>query len=48
MYLVKGDQVEIIDDTKLAAGWCKIRYIGKSGKPITAWMQSSTLERSQR
>jgi hypothetical protein len=29
MYLVKGDQVEIIDGTKLEAGWCKIRYVGK-------------------
>jgi hypothetical protein len=48
MYLVKGDQVEIIDDTKFDAGWCKIRYVGKSGRPIVAWMQSSDLSRSQK
>ena len=48
MYLVKGDQVEIIDDTKLDAGWCKVRYVGRSGKTIVAWMQSRDLIRSQK
>ena len=48
MYLVKGDRVDIIDDSKLDAGWCRIRYVGKSGKPIVAWIQSSDLSRTQK
>ena len=48
MYLVKGDQVEIIDDSKLNTGWCRVRYVPKSGKVIEAWMQSSDLDRSQK
>ena len=46
MYLVKGDQVEIIDDSKLNTGWCRVRYVPKLGKVIEAWMQSSDLDRS--
>ena len=48
MYLVKGDRVDIIDDSKLDAGWCRIRYVGKSGKPIVAWIQSSDLSRTRK
>ncbi len=48
MYLVKGDHVEILDDTQLNTGWCKVRYLPKSGKAIEAWMQSSDLDRSQK
>ena len=48
MYLVKGDQVEIIDDTKFNTGWCRVRYAPKTGKAIEAWIQSSDLDRSQR
>lgn len=48
MYLVKGDQVEIIDDSKFNTGWCKVRYVPKTGKTIEAWMQSSDLDRSQK
>lgn len=48
MYLIKGDHVEILDDTQLNSGWCKVRYLSKSGKAIEAWMQSSDLDRSQK
>jgi hypothetical protein len=48
MYLVKGDQVEIIDDSKLATGWCRIRYVGKSGKAIEAWMQTQDIDLPQK
>ncbi len=47
-HLVKGDQVEIIDDSKLNMGWCKVRYVPNAGKAIEAWMQSSDLDRSQK
>lgn len=48
IYLVKGDQIEIIDDSKFNTGWCKVRYVPKTGKVIEAWMQSSDLDRSQK
>ena len=48
MYLVKGDEVEIVDDSKLNTGWCRVRYVPKTGKVIEAWMQSSDLDRSQK
>lgn len=48
MYLVKGDHVGILDDSQLNTGWCKVRYLPKSGKSIEAWMQSSDLDRSQK
>ena len=44
MYLVKGETVEVVDDSKLGSGWCRVRYLNKSGKAIEAWMQARDLE----
>jgi hypothetical protein len=44
MYLVNGDLVEIVDDSKLASGWCRVRYVNKSGMTIEAWMQTQDLD----
>jgi hypothetical protein len=46
-YLVKGDEVEITDDSRLNTGWCRVRYAPATGKAIEAWMQSSDLDRSR-
>jgi hypothetical protein len=47
MYLVKGDKVEIVDDSKSANGWCLVRYLTKAGKPIQRWVQQRDLDTSQ-
>jgi len=44
MYLIKGDQVEVIDDSKLSQGWCMIRYVTKTGKAIERWALAEDLE----
>jgi hypothetical protein len=44
MYLIKGDQVEVMDDSKLAEGWCMIRYVTKTGKAIERWALAEDLE----
>lgn len=44
MYLVKGDKVEILDDSKLADGWCRVRYVTKTGRDIERWAQAQNLD----
>jgi hypothetical protein len=44
MYLVQGDRVQVIDDSKLGDGWCLIRYVTKTGKTIEKWAQAQDLE----
>lgn len=44
MYLVKGDKVQVIDDSKLGDGWCLIRYVTKSNGTIEKWVQAQDLE----
>jgi len=48
MYLIKGDQVEVIDDSKLGEGWCMIRYVTKTGKAIERWALAQDLEIQQK
>lgn len=48
MYLVKGDQVEIVDASKLADGWCLVRYVTKSGKTIENWARTRDLNLPQK
>jgi len=43
MYLVKGDRVEIVDESKSASGWVLVRYVTKSGKNIERWIQMRDL-----
>ena len=42
-YLIKGDKIQIIDNSQLENGWCKIRYTTKSGKVIEKWIKSSDI-----
>ncbi len=44
MYLVKGDKVEVIDESKAGDGWFRIRFVTKSGKAIERWAQAQDLE----
>jgi hypothetical protein len=44
MYLVRGDSIEILDDSNPDRGWVRIRYITKSGKALDRWIQSHDLE----
>ncbi len=44
MYLVKGDKVEIVDESKASQGWYRIRYLTKTGKPIDRWARAQDLE----
>jgi hypothetical protein len=44
MYLVRGDMIEILDDSNPDRGWVRIRYITKSGKTLDSWIQSRDLE----
>lgn len=48
MYLVKGEHVELLDDSKLQTGWCRVRYLNKSGKTIEAWMLARDLDLPQK
>jgi hypothetical protein len=43
-YLVQGDQVTLLDRSKAADGWLKVRYVGKSGKAIDRWMRADDLD----
>jgi hypothetical protein len=42
-YLVKGDQVEIADDSKAGSGWYLAHYVTKTGKMIEKWMKAGDL-----
>lgn len=44
MYLIKGDRIEILDSSRRAVGWVKIRYTTKSGKVFDNWIQANSLE----
>jgi len=44
MYLVRGDKVEVIDDRKLRDGWCRVRYVTKTGRGIERWAQTRDLD----
>ena len=44
MYLLQGDKVEVIDDSKLKDGWCFVRYVTKTGRTIEKWAQAQDLE----
>lgn len=44
MYLVKGDRVDILDESKHASAWIRIRYTPKSGKPIEKWVKTGDIE----
>ncbi len=44
MYLVKGDKVQVIDNSKMGDGWCLIRYVTKTGKTIEKWAKAQDLE----
>jgi hypothetical protein len=48
MYLVKGDKVEVVDDSKSANGWCRVRYVTKTGKTIEKWVQERDLDTPQK
>ena len=41
-YLVKGDIVQILDDSK--RDWVRIAYVTKAGKKIEKWMQAGDLD----
>lgn len=43
MYLVKGDEVEIVDDSKISEGWCLVRYVTNTGRVIERWTQTHDL-----
>jgi hypothetical protein len=40
-YLVQGDEVTVLDRSKLADGWLRVRYVGKSGKAIERWLDAA-------
>ncbi|MDD1622291.1 MAG: hypothetical protein LUQ11_12505 [Methylococcaceae bacterium] len=44
MYLVKGDRVDILDESKRASEWIRIRYTAKSGKSIEKWVKTGDIE----
>jgi hypothetical protein len=44
IYLVKGDKVEVLDDSKIADGWCLVRYVTKAGKSINRWAHAQDLD----
>jgi hypothetical protein len=48
MYLVKGDQVEIADESKAAAGWYLIHSVTKAGKTLDRWMKAGDLDVAKR
>jgi len=48
MYLVKGDKVEVVDDSKSASGWCLVRYVTKTGKTIEKWVRQQDLDTAQK
>ena len=43
-YLVQGDAVTLLDRSKAADGWIKVRYVGKSGKAIERWARADDLD----
>lgn len=43
-YLVQGDEVTLLDRSKAADGWFKVRYVGKSGKAIDRWIHADDLD----
>jgi hypothetical protein len=45
-YLVQGDEVTLLDRSKAADGWFKVRYAGKSGKAIERWIRAEAVDAS--
>jgi hypothetical protein len=43
-YLVQGDEVTLLDRSKAADGWFKVRYAGKSGKAIERWIRADDVD----
>ena len=43
-YLVQGDEVMLLDRSKAADGWLKVRYVGKSGKAIERWIRADDVD----
>jgi hypothetical protein len=43
-YLVQGDEVSVLDRSKAAEGWLKVRYVAKSGKAIDRWVRVDDLD----
>jgi hypothetical protein len=43
-YLVQGDEVSVLDRSKAAEGWLKVRYVAKSGKAIDRWVRADDLD----
>jgi len=43
-YLVQGDEVTLLDRSRAADGWLKVRYVGKSGKAIERWIRADDLD----
>jgi hypothetical protein len=43
-WLVRGDQVTLLDRSRAADGWIKVRYVGKSGKAIDRWIRADDLD----
>jgi len=44
MYLVKGDKVEIVDESKVGEGWCLIHYVTKTGRTLEEWVRARDLD----
>lgn len=42
-YLVEGDRVQVLDDSRRAEGWLRVRHVGRNGRVLDAWMQASML-----
>ncbi|MFL6682133.1 MAG: SH3 domain-containing protein [Burkholderiaceae bacterium] len=43
-WLVQGDEVTLLDRSRAADGWIKVRYVGKSGKAIDRWVRADDLD----
>lgn len=43
MYLVKGDTARVLDETRVHAGWIKVRYVTRTGRAIDMWVHASDL-----
>ena len=45
-YLVEGDSVQLLDQSKSASGWLRVRFITKAGQKIDRWIQSAALTKA--
>ena len=43
-YLVAGDTVQVLDESKRPLGWVKVRYVTKSGSVIEPWVRVGDLQ----